>query len=100
MTYRWGNNHGSIMEINGLDAYKMISAKTVSIQLETYADIIVNVRIDDYKGRIVAILEPDRGKTEATAALMSGVTGKHAVYFEFLAEADGAVAEFDKFTFD
>lgn len=80
--------------------FGMTEAKTVSIQLETYADIIVNVRIDDYKGRIVAILEPDRGKTETTAALESGITGKHAVYFEFLAKADGAVAEFDMFTFD
>ena len=36
---------------------------------------------------------------EKTAELTSAVIGKHAVYFEFLSEETGAIAEFDRFTF-
>lgn len=36
---------------------------------------------------------------EKTADLTSGIIGKHAVYFAFLSEQEGAVAEFDSFTF-
>ena len=32
-------------------------------------------------------------------ALTTGVVGKHAVYFEFLSDADGEIASFDRFTF-
>lgn len=77
-----------------------IAAKTVSVKAEAYADIIVNVRIDDYKGNVVASLKLDKGETEAKVALTSGVIGKHAVYFEFMSKAEGTVAEFDRFTFD
>ena len=41
-----------------------------------------------------------KGETTKTAPLCDAVIGKHAVYFEFISEAEDTVASFDKFTFD
>lgn len=76
------------------------TAKKVTVVLGEHKAVKVNVRIDSYRGRIVSTLEFAANETEKTAELNAGVIGKHAVYFEFLSEENGAVAEFDRFTFD
>lgn len=76
------------------------SPKTVTIWLNALADMTVNVRLDDHKGKIVASMKISQGDNEKTAAINSGIVGKHAVYFEFCSEHSCAVAEFDRFTFD
>ncbi len=73
---------------------------TVTADITAEADLTVNVRIDDYKGKVVATLNYAKGETTKTAPLCDAVIGKHAVYFEFVSEAEDTVATFDKFTFD
>lgn len=72
----------------------------VQVVLGEHKKLKVNVRIDSYRGRIVASMDFDETEMEKRAELKAAVIGKHAVYFEFLSAQDGAVAEFDRFTFD
>ena len=72
----------------------------MSIVLGEHKNLTVNVRIDSYRGRIISSVDIDAYKKEASASLNCGVTGRHAVYFEFLSKEEGAVAEFDRFSFD
>ncbi len=74
--------------------------KTVTVEAETTADVTVNVRIGDRGGDVIATLALAAGEAVATAELTVSVTGKHAVYFEFLSDTDGMLARFDRFTFD
>ena len=74
--------------------------KTVTVVLEEAKAVAVNVRIDSYKGRVVACAVFDGSKTEVTAPLMTGVIGKHAVYFEFVSQDTDESYTFDRFTFD
>ena len=60
----------------------------------------VNVRIDDYKGKVIASFKMEKGDKFGKAELTSGIIGKHAVYFEFLSDSKNVIAEFDTFTFD
>ena len=57
------------------------------------------MRLDSDRGRILASLDFSAAEHEKTAPLTAGVIGRHAVYFEFLSEADGEIASFDRFTF-
>ncbi|MBR3741962.1 MAG: family 43 glycosylhydrolase [Clostridia bacterium] len=59
----------------------------------------VLVRLDSYRGRVIACLEFSGEDHEKSAALTAGVIGKHAVYFEFLSDETGEIASFDRFTF-
>lgn len=59
---------------------------------------VVNVRADSHNGRIIAVLHFD-GSAEAEADLLSGLIGKHAVYFEFTDLGEASLS-FDRFTFD
>ena len=74
--------------------------KTVTADITALEDLTVNVRVDDYKGKVIASFDMKKGDKSATASLTSGVIGKHAVYFEFLSSSKIVIAEFDKFTFD
>ena len=73
--------------------------KQVQIVLGEHKNVKVNVRVDSYRGRIVACTDFLEDEKEKVVDLTSAVVGKHAVYFEFLAEEQGAVAEFDRFSF-
>lgn len=77
-----------------------IPAKSVTAEITALCDLGVNIRLDDYRGRVIASMELKKGETEKTCPITSGVIGKHAVYFEFVSDSDGAVAEFSRFTFD
>lgn len=76
------------------------SPRTVSARISAGADICVHVRADDYRGTVIASAQMRKGDTELHAPLSEPLTGKHAVYFEFLSESGGSIAEFDSFTFD
>ena len=72
--------------------------RTVTAVMNRHRPMKVNVRLDSYRGRVAACLDFSGEENEKTAAL-TGVVGKHAVYFEFLSDADGEIASFDRFTF-
>ncbi|SFC28050.1 family 43 glycosylhydrolase [Butyrivibrio sp. YAB3001] len=74
--------------------------KTVTVCLEAAKKVIVKVRIDSYRGRVVADLSFIGDSKEMVAPLTTGIVGKHAVYFEFLAEDVEESFSFDRFTFD
>ena len=74
--------------------------KSVTIVLEEAKSGTVNVRIDSYKGRIVATAAFDGTTPEVIASLTAGVIGKHAVYFEFVSADPAETYTFDRFTFD
>ena len=74
--------------------------KTVTAEINALEDITVNIRIDDYKGKVVASMKLKKGETSKTADITSGIIGKHAVYFEFGSESAEAAAELVRFTFD
>ena len=57
------------------------------------------MRIDSYRGRIVASDTFACEEVSKILDLNTAVIGKHAVYFEFLSEETGAIAEFDRFAF-
>lgn len=80
--------------------FGMNAPKTVTAEINAHADITVNVRVDDYQGKIVATMKLNKGETVKTADLTSGIVGKHAVYFEFRSEQSGEIAQFVRFTFD
>ena len=73
--------------------------RTVTTVMNRHRPMKVNVRLDSYRGRVAACLDFSGEESEQTAALTTGVVGKHAVYFEFLSDADGEIASFDRFTF-
>lgn len=74
--------------------------KTVTAVLGDHKALKVNVRLDSYKGKIVASFDAAADATEVTSPVTAGIVGRHAVYFEFICDEEGAVAEFDRFTFD
>ena len=73
--------------------------RAVTTVMNRHRPMKVNVRLDSYRGRVAACLDFSGEESEQTAALTTGVIGKHAVYFEFLSDADGEIASFDRFTF-
>ena len=72
----------------------------VNVILGTHKRVKVNVRLDSYRGRIAAELDFDEDEYDKSSKLYFGIVGKHAVYFEFISDEDGMIAEFDRFTFD
>ena len=74
--------------------------RQVSVVLGIHKNLVVNVRIDSYRGWIAASIEFGENEMEKTAELTAGIIGKHAVYFEFLSEESEAISEFDRFSFD
>ncbi len=76
------------------------SPKQVTIVLGKGSELKVNVRLDSYKGRVIASADFAGGESEVSAPVTAGVIGKHAVYFEFVSEDPEADQIFDRFTFD
>ena len=72
----------------------------VNVILGTHKRVKVKLRLDSYRGRIAAELDFDEDEYEKSSKLYFGIVGKHAVYFEFISDEDGMIAEFDRFTFD
>ena len=77
-----------------------VPPKQVTIVLAKESELKVNVRIDSYKGRVIASADFEGGESEVSAPVTAGVIGKHAVYFEFVSEDPEADHIFERFTFD
>lgn len=60
----------------------------------------VSVRTDAYNGKVVATKTADEDAKEMVLPLTEKVTGKKAVYFEFVCADDSKRAVLDTFTFD
>ena len=71
------------------------SPSSVTLSAKADKPMNVRVRLDSWRGRVIAELEINSG--EVTAPLTAGIIGKRAIYFEFSGEGE---AEFDWFTFD
>ena len=80
--------------------FGMNPPKRVTVVLEDAKKVRVQLRLDSRRGRIAAVADFDGSRKEETAEMMTGVIGKHAVYFEFLSEDPEACFSFDRFTFD
>lgn len=76
------------------------TAKSVTVVLGEAKAVRVNVRLDSYRGRVIASLDLSGDEAEKTVPLTAGVIGKHAVYFEFVSENEAETFSFDRFTFD
>ena len=76
--------------------------ETVTVQVNAFENLTVNVRVDDYKGKCIASATMKKGDREAVIKLNSSVIGKRAVYFQFLDtdKTNKSIAEFLRFTFD
>ena len=77
-----------------------VPPKSVTAVLTEKKKVKLLVRIDSYRGRIIAELAFEGDKTEASAQLSAGVIGRHAVYFEFVSEDSDESFGFDRFSFD
>ena len=71
----------------------------VCVVLNRHKALVINVRLDSYRGRVVGRLDYEGEELQKTVDLTTGIVGKHAIYFEFLSEEEGEVASFDRFTF-
>ena len=60
----------------------------------------VSIRLDSYDGNVVAEKAAEEDVKEIVFELSEKVTGKHAVYFEFVTENDETRSVLDTFTFD
>lgn len=76
------------------------TAKSVSVRATGTEQLTVKVRKHAYDGEIIAVLQIPKGAAEASAPLLEEVSGKHAIYFEFLLSSSGARADFYSFDFD
>ena len=76
------------------------SPKTVTFVLEDAVKGKVQVRLDSYHGRVVAAADLDGTVKEVTTEVTTGIVGKHAIYFAFMADDKETTFIFDRFTFD
>ena len=77
-----------------------VPPQKVTAHLTDAESVKVLVRLDSYKGRIIAELDFDGNSKEASSGLLTGIIGRHAVYFEFVSENSDKSFGFDRFTFD
>ncbi len=71
--------------------------KSCTVSINCSAGMRLNVRVDAWRGRVVAQFDAEPGRTEYCVPLGCGIIGRRAVYFEFRGDGE---AEFDWFTFD
>jgi len=61
---------------------------------------VIRIRLDSYDGKVVAETAAVDDSKEVSFGLTEKITGKHAVYFEFIISDSAQRAVFDTFTFD
>ena len=61
---------------------------------------VIRIRLDSYDGKVVAETAAGDDSKEVSFGLTEKITGKHAVYFEFIISDSAQRAVFDTFTFD
>ena len=74
-----------------------IAPQTVTVAASAGGPMTVKVRVDNWRGRLVAEVRLEPGGTEFSAPLTAGIIGRRAVYFEFCGQGE---ASFHWFTFD
>ena len=74
--------------------------ESVTVRMTALRPVSVSVRLDARDGKEIAAFRAENGTKEITTPVHGAGIGKHAVYFVFSAEGDGAAAEMDTFTFD
>ena len=74
-----------------------VSPKSVTVSATVKGQMTIKVRIDNWRGRVIAEFDLESDKTEYTVPISCGIIGKRAVYFEFCGDGE---AEFDRFTFN
>jgi hypothetical protein len=80
---------------------EIVSAKADAERYAAQQALTASLRHQaSYRGRIAAELDFDEDEYDKSSKLYFGIVGKHAVYFEFISDEDGMIAEFDRFTFD
>lgn len=75
-------------------------AKKVTFVGEAKEDLQILVRKTAYTGEIIASMTLTKGETVKTVDVTGEVKGKEAIYFEFLSESKGEIAQFSEFYFD
>ena len=73
--------------------------RTVTVELDKNQALAINVRLDSHRGRVIAQMDLAPGTKQTSVPVTAGIIGKHAVYFEFLSDAPGVIASFNRFTF-
>lgn len=76
------------------------TAKKVTFVGEAKKDIQILVRKTTHTGDILASMTLHKGETLKTVDVTGVVKGKEAIYFEFLSESEGEIAQFSEFYFD
>ncbi len=74
--------------------------ESVTVRMTALRPVSVSVRLDARDGKEIAAFRAENGTKEITTPVHGAGIGKHAVYYVFSAEGDGAAAEMDAFTFD
>ena len=75
-------------------------ATAASIRGDFPKGFTVSIRLDSYDGKVVAATTANEDSKELVFALEEKITGKHAVYFEFITDDDDKRALLDVFTFE
>ena len=75
-------------------------AEKATITGEFPKGFTVSIRIDSYDGKVIAAETVPEDAKEVIFELSEKVTGRHAVYFEFVTDDEDARSVFDTFTFD
>ncbi len=74
--------------------------KKVFADIVAKENITVNVRTDSYQGDVVATSSLAAGATGLEADISAELTGKKAIYFEFVSDSDKDIASFTSFRFE
>ncbi len=77
--------------------FGMNSPKACTVAMTCTGKMEVKVRVDSWRGKVVARFAAEPGKTLYHAPVECGMIGRRAVYFEFCGEGEAC---FDWFTFD
>ncbi len=76
--------------------FGVISPKSITVAACVAKEMTLQVRVDNWRGRVISQMRLTPEQTEYTAPLTTGIIGKRAVYFTFCGEG---TATFDWFTF-
>ena len=80
--------------------FGMTGAEKATITGSFPKGFTVSIRIDSYDGKVIAAETVPEDAKEVIFGLSEKVTGRHAVYFEFVTDDEDARSVFDTFTFD
>ena len=77
-----------------------VGAEKAAITGEFPKGFKISIRLDSYDGKVIASETAQEDAKEVLFGLSEKITGRHAVYFEFVTDDEDARSVFDTFTFD